>query len=136
MPIVECPYDKNHKMSQTRLQWHLVKCKAKISRQQLNLPEYHCKFNYLHIFFTEEEIQKHETKCQQEFDLKAKNRKEKQNSLNKELEMGEGQSEQFIAYRASQMVDERVKLWNDRSHEQVEKVKDWDKGSSEDGEIP
>ena len=50
--------------------------------------------------------------------------------------MGEGQSEQFIAYRASQMVDERVKLWNDRSHEQVEKVKDWDKGSSEDGEIP
>ena len=28
-PMVECPYDKNHKMPAPRLMWHFPKCKAK-----------------------------------------------------------------------------------------------------------
>jgi len=75
-PMVTCPYDKSHKMPAPRLQWHLVKCKARIERNNLGLPEYHCKYNFMHLFFTKEELEEHEAQCEQE----------KENQRNQRLE--------------------------------------------------
>ena len=64
-PTVECPYNKGHKMPAPRLQWHLVKCKSKQERQQAGLLDYHCKYNFMHIFFTQEELDSHLVECEQ-----------------------------------------------------------------------
>ena len=61
--IVECPFDKSHKMPQPRLQWHLVKCQAKRDREELNLPTYHCRNNYLHVYFDKDALALHEESC-------------------------------------------------------------------------
>ena len=63
-PVVECPYDKAHKMPLPRLQWHLCRCKAKQERDAAQLPTYHCKFNFLHIFFDEQLFKEHEVECE------------------------------------------------------------------------
>ena len=60
---VICPFDKQHKMPSARLQWHLVKCRSKLEREQQGLPTYHCKFHYMHIFFDKEELHTHEADC-------------------------------------------------------------------------
>jgi len=69
-PIVECPYDKSHSMPLPRLQWHLVKCNAKKIRDEMNLPTYHCKYNYLHIHFDEAKFAEHEEACRIEVERK------------------------------------------------------------------
>ena len=62
--IVECPFDKSHKMPYPRLQWHLAnKCKAKIAREQMGLPILRCQFNFLHVFFEDSELASHEATC-------------------------------------------------------------------------
>ena len=61
--VVECPYDKSHKMPQPRLQWHFVKCQEKKDREALNLPTYHCKNNYLHVYFDKDAMDLHEEEC-------------------------------------------------------------------------
>ena len=62
--IVECPFDKSHKMPYPRLQWHLAnKCKAKIAREQMGLPILRCQYNFLHVFFEEGPLAEHEANC-------------------------------------------------------------------------
>ena len=63
-PIVEFPFDKSHKMLLPRLQQHLCRCKAKQQREDAQMPNFHCKFNFLHIFFDEKEYQEHKVECQ------------------------------------------------------------------------
>ena len=60
---VVCPFDEKHKMPKQRLQWHLVKCRAKLEREQQGLPTYHCKYHYQHIYFDEEKLATHEETC-------------------------------------------------------------------------
>ena len=60
---VVCPFDDKHKMPKQRLQWHIVKCKAKIERDRQGLPTYHCRHNYHHIYFAKEELEAHEADC-------------------------------------------------------------------------
>ena len=97
--MVSCPYDKAHKMSAPRLQWHLVKCKAKAERMALGLPEYHCKFNYMHLFFTQEELDTHQDQCEKDQEEKERLRMQEQNNVNRALE---NQDEtELKAYRAA-----------------------------------
>ena len=62
--IVECPFDKSHKMPYPRLQWHLAnKCKAKTAREEMDLPIFHCKHSFLHIYFEKDALEGHENEC-------------------------------------------------------------------------
>ena len=61
---VVCPFDEKHKMPKARLQWHFVKCKAKLEREQQGLPTYHCRHHYMHIFFDAEPLAIHEATCE------------------------------------------------------------------------
>ena len=62
--IVECPFDKNHKMPQPRLQWHITnKCKAQQTREEQRLPILHCKHNFMHIYFERDALELHESDC-------------------------------------------------------------------------
>ena len=84
-PVVTCPYDKSHKMPAKRLQWHFAKCKAKQERAQLGLPDYHCRFNFYHLFFTKEELDEHEADCERESEDRKATRLENQNKINQAL---------------------------------------------------
>ena len=61
---VVCPFDEKHKMPKARLQWHFVKCRAKLEREQQGLPTYHCRHHYMHIFFEAEPLAIHEATCE------------------------------------------------------------------------
>jgi hypothetical protein len=71
-PIVECPFDPAHKMPQPRLQWHLVKCSAKIKREQAGLPIFNCKNNFSHIFLEADKLNEHEIECDRVIESKKK----------------------------------------------------------------
>ena len=62
-PIVECPFDKNHKMPYMRLTWHLAKCKTKKDHIQKGLPIYHCQYNYSHTYIDKTVFDLHEVHC-------------------------------------------------------------------------
>ena len=62
--FVSCPYNQHHKMPARRLIYHLVKCKSRQERLSLGLPDFHCKYNYNHISFTQEELLNHEKTCE------------------------------------------------------------------------
>ena len=62
-PIITCPFDKAHKMPSVRLQWHLARCTAKKFRQEQGLPIFNCKYNFLHIYLDQTELDKHEETC-------------------------------------------------------------------------
>ncbi len=62
--VVSCPYDKLHKMPSQRLSWHLPKCPTRIARAKLNLPTYHCKHYYAHIYLDKMELDMHEKFCE------------------------------------------------------------------------
>ena len=62
-PIVECPFDKNHKMPHMRLTWHLAKCKSKKDHIQKGLPIYHCQYNYSHTYIDKTVFDAHEEQC-------------------------------------------------------------------------
>ena len=61
---VTCPYDKAHTMPKQKLQWHLVKCKAKKDRQARGEPDFHCKHNWSHIFLDKLALEVHESSCE------------------------------------------------------------------------
>ena len=61
--MIVCPFNEAHRMPKPKLQWHVPKCKDKIARDQQGLPTYHCKHNWYHIFFTDEEHLMHEADC-------------------------------------------------------------------------
>ena len=107
-PQVCCPYDKNHKMPYPRLQWHLVKCKSKLERQKLGLDEFHCKFNYMHIFFSKDELNEHQANCELKVNAKIDERLQVQKEINDNMEKGEDAPKNdllFNAYRESQGED-------------------------------
>lgn len=56
---VQCPYNTEHKMPQSRLQWHLVKCPEKRARGHLFTT---CPFNSTHIIL-KSELGNHTRKC-------------------------------------------------------------------------
>ena len=56
--LVQCPYDKLHKVREDRLQFHLIKCK----RQNLDKDFVICPFNTTH-HMPKEEYDKHEEIC-------------------------------------------------------------------------
>ena len=60
---VVCPFDPKHKMPKQRLQWHFVKCKAKLEREQQGLPIYNCKHFWLHVFFDKADLDRHQDEC-------------------------------------------------------------------------
>ncbi|CAI2370566.1 unnamed protein product [Moneuplotes crassus] len=62
-PMVKCHFDRSHVMPRPRYQWHLVKCKAHKKYQDSGRPIYHCKWNYMHIFFTEAKLLNHQKNC-------------------------------------------------------------------------
>ena len=64
-PSVICPFDKNHKMPAARLIWHLAKCKSKKKHEQDGKPVFHCRHNFLHIHFGQEENKACEAECGQ-----------------------------------------------------------------------
>jgi hypothetical protein len=51
-------------MPSLRLQWHLARCPAKKNREREGLPTFHCKHNYLHIFFEQTTLFEHEANCE------------------------------------------------------------------------
>ena len=124
-PMVECPYDKNHKMPGPRLQWHLVKCKARAERQKLGLPEFHCRHNYMHVYFTEGELADHEAECQRAAERKQAERLENQEAVNKALETKD--ESKLKAYRAAQAEDSRMPAAN--------MFLDWNEDTPSDSEI-
>ena len=56
--LVQCPYDKLHKVREDRLQFHLIKCK----RQNLDKNFVICPFNTTH-HMPKEEFEKHAEVC-------------------------------------------------------------------------
>jgi hypothetical protein len=56
---VHCPYNHEHQMPQSRLQWHLVKCPEK-KRCKDKFTQ--CPFNSIHIIPTSE-LASHKAKC-------------------------------------------------------------------------
>lgn len=43
--LLECPYDKNHRILRNRMQVHLGKCR----RNHANVPKVMCPFNVTHV---------------------------------------------------------------------------------------
>lgn len=43
--LLECPYDKSHRILQNRMQVHLGKCR----RNHANVPKVTCPFNVIHV---------------------------------------------------------------------------------------
>jgi hypothetical protein len=80
--FVVCPFDKAHTMPAPRLQWHLAKCKSKLARDQQGFPTFHCRFNYMHIYFDKDECQKHESECSIQLNEERESRQKYQNILN------------------------------------------------------
>ena len=60
---VHCPFNYAHVMPHPRLQWHLAKCPAKVTREKDGLPTYRCFFNSLHIYIDKEKLKEHESNC-------------------------------------------------------------------------
>lgn len=60
---VSCPYYKEHVMPSLRLQWHLPKCEKRFRAEFPNIPILHCKYDYLHIYLTQEDLVNHEPTC-------------------------------------------------------------------------
>ena len=61
--IIQCPFDKAHKMPSARLQWHLASCKTKKARIEQQLPILHCANNYYHIFLDQADLDAHTEAC-------------------------------------------------------------------------
>ena len=57
---VECPFYDHHKMPKQRLQWHVPKCEAKFRKECPHVEVFHCKYNYLHIYFEKDVLESHE----------------------------------------------------------------------------
>jgi len=62
-PIVPCPFDASHRLQEPRLQWHLLKCPARTKHAEEGKPVFHCPNNFLHIYFTEADLQGHMAVC-------------------------------------------------------------------------
>ena len=128
-------------MPQTRLQWHLVKCKAKLERQKLNLPDYHCKYNYLHIFFSETELKEHQDTCQLKANKIDRNVDEApievvQPPLATVMEIQMQSQESTIETKLFREYRNEVKqLWEKQKDESndLEVIKSWDEDTSETG---
>ena len=54
-----CPYNSSHTFKQSKLVWHIFRCKDKLKVQHLFGT---CKYNPLHIF-RKDEIPRHERMC-------------------------------------------------------------------------
>ena len=64
----------------------------------LGLPEFHCRHNYMHLFFTKEELNDHEAQCQKEMEEKEKERNYQQKKTNEAMEKND--EEGLKKYRA------------------------------------
>ena len=60
--------------------------RAKKEREALGLPEFHCKFNYMHVYFSKDEIVEHEKQCELNVNLKSSKRLHDQKEINSNLE--------------------------------------------------
>ena len=98
--MVTCPYNKGHRMPSMKLKWHLVKCKAKKERDELGLAEYHCKMNWMHIFFTKEELLEHEAECELACEARRQEKIAEQLEMNQKLLLPTENAEVLKEYRA------------------------------------
>lgn len=96
-PYVSCPFEKSHNMPKQRLQWHLVKCPARLARVASGLPIYYCKFHAMHVFFNQAEVEYHEIHdCQAEQALKARKDQEFKLQAERETEILKKQAEEVF----------------------------------------
>lgn len=54
--FVNCPYDPNHYVKENRLKWHMAKCPSRHHDRE----EFHCMYYYEHMFYSRDELEKHE----------------------------------------------------------------------------
>ena len=99
---------------------------------ELGLPEFHCKWNYMHIKFTPEEMEQHQAQCTLNVENTEKVRMKLQKEINQNIELGDKApetNELFQAYRESQGEDCRGDKRN------LEQVEDSDLSDVSEGEI-
>ena len=126
---VTCPYNKGHNMPSMKLKWHLVKCKAKKERDELGLAEYHCKMNWMHIFFTKEELLDHEKQCEKACEQRKQDKIEAQHEWNQILQNPNENADDLKVYRADQEVDRKRSncfLDDFKIAKKVDKIEKWD----------
>ena len=60
---VRCPFNSSHELRVPKLAFHLAKCPDHKLRKQHNLPIFHCRWHYLHIFLNITDLSRHEEVC-------------------------------------------------------------------------
>lgn len=57
---IRCPYIPSEQMPYLSFQKHQLKCKMKFLAEYPSRRVFHCKYNYMHIFFDEALLREHE----------------------------------------------------------------------------
>ncbi|XP_074076827.1 gametocyte-specific factor 1-like [Macrotis lagotis] len=63
---VQCPYDPNHFISESRMQYHLAQCRLKNPKKAKQMAS--CKYNARHVV-PHKDLQKHEDTCPDKTDF-------------------------------------------------------------------